>query len=103
MSLPKSDSLNEIQTYINQTFSERWLDDETISQKFKLLMEECGEFAWAARKSAGVAVAGTKQVRNLQHEAAVVLIVFLGICNALDIDANAGVCSKGKNNTINWS
>ncbi len=104
MSLPKSDSLSEMQAYIKKTFSERGFDDETLAQKFMLLMEECGEFAQAARKNAGVAVAGNQQVRNLHHEAADVLLVFLDICNALNIDANAAVRSKEeKNSTRNWA
>lgn len=104
MNLPEGDSLSDIQTYIKAEFLSRGFSDETVSQKFMLLMEECGEFAQAARKSAGVKVAEDQKLHNLQHEAGDVLMVFLDICNTLGINANTAFRTKEEQNkSRNWA
>lgn len=104
MNLPNSDSLSEIQAYIKETFLTRGFSDETVSQKFMLLLEECGEFAQAARKSAGVKVADDQKLRTIEEEAGDVLMVFLDICNTLGIDATTAFRMKEEQNSNrNWA
>lgn len=106
MLLSADSSLKEIQSYVQKTLKERGFDDETIAQKFMLLLEEMGEFAHAARKRADIKVDEAKWVdneQNLQDEAADVLMYLLDICNKLDIDlTEAFLAKEEKNQKRTW-
>jgi len=106
MPLPSTSSLEELQHYVKTTLKERGFDEETIAQKFMLLLEEMGEFAHAARKRADIKVDAAKWVdneQNLQDEAADVLIYLLDICNKLDINLmEAFLAKEQKNQKRTW-
>lgn len=99
-------SLAGIQSYIKLALSARGFDDETVAQKFMLLMEETGELAQAARKHARVKVADdstAKHKENLSDEVGDVLILVLDICNKLGINAETAIIQKEiKNSKRNW-
>lgn len=100
------DSLQNLQQYVERTLKERGFDNETVAQKFMLLLEEMGEFAHATRKRAGIKVDEAKwqeNEQNLYDEAADVFIVLLDICNKLDIDlAQAFLAKEDKNRKRVW-
>lgn len=97
-------SLAAYQQYVQQVMSERGFDDETVSQKFMLLLEEAGEFAQAARKIASLKTrADRKQNDTLDDEAADVFIVLLDVCNQLGINLETAFIQKEhKNQTRTW-
>ena len=86
LKLPPKPTLRDYQRYIEQMVKERGFDKETVPQIFMLFLEECGEFAKAARKSAGIKSDVTSIKHNLGHEAADVLMYLLDICNHYKID-----------------
>lgn len=61
-------------------------DEESVPQKFMLLMEEVGEFAKSVRKSVGTKVNTHSQEHNQKEEASDVLFLLLDICNKIGID-----------------
>jgi len=79
-------ALAAYQQYVRQVMGERGFDDERISQKFMLLLEEAGEFAQAAREKANLAQATDASVEDLNDAAADVFAILLDICNQLSID-----------------
>lgn len=96
-------SLSAYQQYVKQVMRERGFDDERISQKFMLLLEEAGEFAKAARKNAHLAQATDTPVEDLNDAAADVFAVLLDICNQLSIDLEkAFIVREHKNQTRTW-
>lgn len=102
MPLLKDDSLGSIQSYVKVTLKERGFDDETVAQKFMLLLEEMGEFAHAARKKADITVDAAKwkdNEQNLRDEAADVFIYLLDLCNKLDINLMQAFTAKEKKNS----
>jgi len=83
--------------------SERGFDDERISQKFMLLLEEAGEFAQAAREKASLAQATDASVEDLNDAAADVFAILLDICNHLNIDLEkAFITREHKNQNRTW-
>jgi NTP pyrophosphatase (non-canonical NTP hydrolase) len=84
--LPERPTLQELQAYVANAVRDRGFDQTDVAKRFMLLLEECGEFARAARKQAGMKFAEDTHMAELSHEAADVLIVLLGICNMLDVD-----------------
>ncbi len=106
MPLSSSDSLQQLQIYVKKTLKERGFGDETIAQKFMLLLEEMGEFAHAARKRADIKVDQAKwrdNEQNLQDEAADILMYLLDICNKLDVDLmQAFLAKEEKNQKRTW-
>lgn len=96
-------NLAAYQTYISQVMEERGFDDETVSQKFMLLLEEAGEFAKAARTEANLKTRTDQDRENLDDEAGDVFIVLLDICNKLGIDLEKAFIQKEqKNQTRTW-
>ncbi len=91
-------NLAAYQQYIREVMVERGFDDETVSQKFMLLLEEAGEFAQAARKQANIKVRTDRSTEDLADEAGDVLIVLLDICNQLDIDLEKAFIQKERKN-----
>lgn len=86
LSLKPNPTLKDLQAYVERAVKERGFDNETVSARFMLLLEEAGEFAKAARKHGGMTFAADTERKEIDHEAADVLIVLLGICNMLDVD-----------------
>jgi NTP pyrophosphatase (non-canonical NTP hydrolase) len=96
-------ALNAYQQYVRQVTVERGFDDERISQKFMLLLEQAGEFARAARKRANLAQATDSSVGGLDDAAADVFTILLDICNKLDIDLEQSFINREhKNQNRTW-
>jgi NTP pyrophosphatase (non-canonical NTP hydrolase) len=96
-------SLAAYQQYVRQVMKERGFDDETVSQKFMLLLEEAGEFAQAAREKANLAQATDAGVEDLHDAAADVFTILLDICNQLGLDLEkAFIKREHKNETRTW-
>ena len=96
--LKDSPTLADLQQYVKDMVAERGFHEETIAQRFMLLMEESGEFAKAARKAEGIKFAADSQTKELAHEAADVLIMLLGLCNMLDINLEQAFREKEEKN-----
>jgi NTP pyrophosphatase (non-canonical NTP hydrolase) len=97
-------SLAAYQQYVKQVLSGRGFDDETVSQKFMLLLEEAGDFAQAAREQANLAVAtDMTAVLDLSDAAADLFTILLDVCNQLGLDLEeAFVQREQKNQTRTW-
>ena len=96
-------ALKAYQQYVHQVMKERGFDDERVSQKFMLLLEEAGDFAQAARKNASLAQATDAEVEDLTDAAADVFAILLDICNQLNIDLEAAfIMREHKNQTRTW-
>lgn len=93
-STKKAFQLKDLQRYIAKKAIERGFADETVPQKFMLLIEEIGEFAKAARKSVGIKTGKHSADYNPEHEVADVLIHILGICNGMGIDLEKAFWDK---------
>lgn len=84
--LPSKDAtLEELQAYVKAITVERGFDTNTVAQRFMMLVEEVGELARAARKSAGITFAADTHRAELEHEAADVFVLLLGLCDMLGI------------------
>jgi NTP pyrophosphatase (non-canonical NTP hydrolase) len=97
LQLPDNPTLHDYQEYIAAMVKERGFTDN-VPQRFQLLMEELGEFARAARKHGGLKFAADTHTTELEEEAADVFIVFLGMCNLLDIDLETAFRAKEEKN-----
>ena len=96
-------SLDAYQQYVREVMSERGFDDETVSQKFMLLLEEAGEFAQAAREKANLAQASDATAEELEDAAADVFTILLDICNHVGLDLDkAFINREHKNQTRTW-
>jgi NTP pyrophosphatase (non-canonical NTP hydrolase) len=96
-------ALAAYQQYVRQVMSERGFDEETISQKFMLLLEESGEFARAAREKASLAQATDTAADDLTDAAADVFAILLDICNHIGIDLEkAFIVREQKNQSRTW-
>lgn len=96
-------ALSAYQQYVRQVMGERGFDDERVSQKFMLLLEEAGDFARAARKNASLAQATDTEVEDLNDAAADVFAILLDICNQLGLDLEkAFIAREHKNQTRTW-
>jgi NTP pyrophosphatase (non-canonical NTP hydrolase) len=84
--LKENPTLKDYQEYVALMVKEREFDKESIPEIFMLLMEECGEFAKAARKHAGIHADKSSKDFELAHEAADILVYLLDICNHFNID-----------------
>jgi len=92
------------QQYVQQVMQERGFDDETVSQKFMLLLEEAGEFARAARREASLKARADRTAGDsLSDEAADVFIILLDLCNQLGISLEQAFIQKEhKNQARTW-
>jgi NTP pyrophosphatase (non-canonical NTP hydrolase) len=100
---PQDTSLAAYQRYVAQVMAGRGFDEETVSQKFMLLLEEAGEFAQAARKNANLAQAADTTVETLNDAAADVLAILLDVCNKVDVDLEqAFINREHKNQSRTW-
>lgn len=84
--LKPSPTLGDLQKYVRDMVIERGFDESFLSERFMQLLEECGEFAKAARKFTKIKSDKKSEAFHVAHEAADVLIFLLDICNRLDID-----------------
>jgi len=96
--LKDNPTLADLQQYVATAVKERGFKDDRIEQRFLLLLEESGEFAKAARKSAGLGFADDTQTKEAAEEAADVLIILLGICNMMKIDLEKAFRAKEEKN-----
>jgi NTP pyrophosphatase (non-canonical NTP hydrolase) len=97
LSLKDDPTLADLQTYVAEMVKARGFNDD-VPHRFMLLLEECGEFARAARKHVGGKFAADTQTAELDEEAADVLIILLGLCNLLDIDLEQAFRAKEEKN-----
>jgi len=96
-------SLSAYQEYVREVTKERGFDDETVSQKFMLLLEEAGEFAQTARKVADIKARTDRSQEDLADGAGDVFAILLDICNKLDIDLEQAFLQKEqKNQARTW-
>jgi NTP pyrophosphatase (non-canonical NTP hydrolase) len=96
-------SLAAYQQYVRQVMQERGFDDETVSQKFMLLLEEAGEFAQAAREQAHLTQAVDTKKEDLSDAAADVFAILLDICNQLNLDLEQSFINREhKNRDRTW-
>ena len=97
-------ALSAYQQYVKQVMHERGFDDESVSQKFMLLLEEAGEFAQAAREKANLAQAtDNTSTEDLGDAAADVFTILLDICNQLAIDLeDVFIKREHENQTRTW-
>lgn len=99
LSLKQQPTLQDLQTYVDAAVRERGFDKDDVAKRFMLLAEEVGEFAKAARKTAGMKFAEDTSTRDsVDEEAADVLIVLLGLCNMLGIDLEQAFRDKEEKN-----
>lgn len=96
--LKKNPTLKELQTYVQKMTKQRGFDGEVIPEKFMLLLEECGEFAKAARKTQQIKKDKKSRDFCVEHEAADVFIYLLDICNRLKINLEEAFRAKEEKN-----
>ena len=100
--LKENPTLKDLQHYVKEMVVERGFDKETTPEMFMLLLEECGELAKSARKSAGIHIDENSTTHNMGHEADV-LIYLLDICNHYNIDVEKAFREKEEiNKTRVW-
>lgn len=96
-------ALSAYQQYVREVVSERGFDEESVSQKFMLLLEQSGEFARAARKCANLAQEAGAPTENLEDAAADAFTILLDICNQLGLDLEkAFINREHKNQSRTW-
>lgn len=100
LALKPQPTLADLQQYVQEMLLERGFNTEVeyLAKRFMLLTEEVGEFAKAARKSAGLKAANNTADQDVEGEAADVLIVLLGLCNMLGIDLEKAFREKEEKN-----
>jgi len=96
--MPVNPSLADLQRYVAETSLQRGFDDETVQDRFMLLVEEVGELAKALRPLHGVKMADDARDQNIEHELADVLLLLLSISNKLEIDMQQAVTVKEEKN-----
>jgi NTP pyrophosphatase (non-canonical NTP hydrolase) len=101
--LPSTDSLQELQSYVWQINKERGFDTVDAAKKMLMLTEEVGELAKAVRKSVGLKFTDTTRQTDLAEEIADVLIVLLGLSSLVKVDAyQAFLAKETKNRKRTW-
>ncbi len=98
LNLPAQPTLKDYQRYVADMVKERGFERESIAEKFVLFLEECGEFAKAARKASGLKTDANSLVHNIGAEASDVLMYLLDICNRFDIDLEEAFREKEEQN-----
>lgn len=87
--LSEKSSIGDIQNYLEVAFRDRGFENQPISEKLLLLMEEVGELAKAYRKKMSLLGVDHKKIYNydtIESEIADVFIVLVSVCIELDID-----------------
>lgn len=98
--LPKDPTLPQIQLYIDQMVKHRGLNNSNAHYELMLLIEEVGELAKAIRKATGGKFAADTSRTNLDHEAADVFMMLIGICNIFKIDLEKALRDKEEINKL---
>ena len=93
-------TLKDFQKYVAEMIVERGFDKETVPELFMLFLEECGEFAKAARKTQNIKSDKNSENFHLAEEAADVFIYLLDICNYLNIDLEEAFRQKEEKNKM---
>lgn len=102
--LKQNPTLGDFQRYVSDLVKERGFEKESIAQIFMLFLEECGEMAKAARKSAGMKSDKNSKEHRLDHEIADVFIYLLDICNHYGIDLEKAFRDKEEINKLrSWT
>lgn len=102
--LKKNPTLPDLQEYVRLVLRDRGFDEETVAEKFMLLLEECGELAKAARKTQQIKIDVTSEQYAVADELADVLIYLLDISNKFHIDLEKAFRDKEeKNGQRSWS
>jgi len=97
LTLPDNPTMADYQQYVRIMCEQRGFKDD-VPKKFMMLMEEVGEMSKAARKGVGMKIADNAAQQNIAHEAADILIVFIGLCNLLTIDLEQAFRDKEEQN-----
>jgi NTP pyrophosphatase (non-canonical NTP hydrolase) len=92
--LKENPTLQDFQKYVEEMVKERGFDKENIQQIFMLFLEECGEMAKAARKTAGMKTDSNSEQFHLDYEIADVFLYLLDICNHFNVDLEKAVRDK---------
>lgn len=87
-------NLKTLQKYVGEVVQHRGFGDETVSELFMLLLEECGELAKAARKTQNIKTDQKSKTYEVDQEAADVFMYLLEICNRFDIDLDKAFRDK---------
>ena len=103
LSLKENPTLQDFQKYVGEMVKERGLNEENVQQIFMLFLEECGEMAKAARKTAGIKTDSNSEQFHLDYEITDVFIYLLDICNHFNIDLEKAFREKEEiNKKRNW-
>lgn len=103
MKITGETTIKELQDYARAICTERGFDDESLEQKFLLLVEEVGELAKALRKVSNIKFAGDTARTEVEDELADVQLLLLNISNKLEVDLAGAVEQKeAKNRKRNW-
>jgi NTP pyrophosphatase (non-canonical NTP hydrolase) len=101
--LKEKPTLYDFQKYVGKMIKVRGFEKETIPELFMLFLEECGEFAKAARKTQDIKSDKKSENFYLADEAADVFIYLLDLCNQLGVDLEDAFRKKEeKNKTRKW-
>ena len=103
-SLPDTDSLRILQSYVWDMSKARGFNTEDASKKMLMLTEEVGELAKAVRKLSGLKFTSTTRQTDVAEELADVLIVLLGLSSVVNVDMyDAFVAKEAKNRERVWA
>lgn len=99
--LKETNTLSEIQQYIENVITLRGFSKENIEKTMLLLTEEIGELAKAIRKEntpMGIDKNKITNYNSVENEIADVFIVLCTICNKLNIDLFTAIKNKENEN-----
>ena len=99
--LKETNTLSEIQQYIENVITLRGFSKENIEKTMLLLTEEIGELAKAIRKEhtpMGIDKSKITNYDSVENEIADVFIVLCTICNKLSIDLFTAIKNKENEN-----
>lgn len=101
--ITENTTLKELQDYVRAFATDRGFDDESVEQKFVLLVEEVGELAKAIRMVSNIKFAADTARTEIEDELADVQLLLLNIANKLSIDMPTAIENKeAKNRKRTW-
>ena len=98
--IPPSPTLQQLQSYVSETETQRGFSEESVLEKCLLLGEEVGELFKAIRKRSGIAVDQTAPPSSIADELADVLNFILAIANRAQIDLEEAYRAKEEVNSL---